>query len=130
MTVKATSSERKAGDEQQLSKLAQALGIGSIAGEIANPYDKLLSDENTAAMRAHRDVTVAEARLNTIKAHRDRIQQLEIDSKVQEMAASSPETTPVKQQLLQEREASPSGAQRVGSEASGPCRTRTKDRGN
>jgi len=97
--------QRKAGDEQQLSKLAQALGIGSIAGEIANPYDKLLSDENTAAMRAHRDVTVAEARLDTIKAHRDRIQQLEIDSKVQEMAASSPETTPVKQQLLQEREA-------------------------
>src|SRR5208337_3274954 len=54
---KAELEQKGASDEQQLNKLAQTLGIGSIAGEIANPYDKLLSDENAAAVRAHRDVT-------------------------------------------------------------------------
>ena len=94
-----------ANEQDQLNQLAQNLGIASIQGGMSNPYDKMLSDATAAAARAHLNVVLAKARLDSIKSHSEHITDLEIASKTQEMAANNPETTNAKEQLLQEREA-------------------------
>jgi uncharacterized protein involved in exopolysaccharide biosynthesis len=97
--------QQVASDSEQLNQLAQSLQIATFAGDLANPYDKLLGDENAALARAHRAELAAEARVLVLKASQAHIKDLEVDSKAQDMLTHDTVTTTAKQQLLQEREA-------------------------
>lgn len=90
---------------EQLSQLAQSLQIATFETGSANPYDKLVEDENTALAAAQRREVAAEAKVQAIEASQEHIRDLEIDSKAQEMLTHDTVTTGAKQQLLQEREA-------------------------
>ncbi|HXD89988.1 MAG TPA: hypothetical protein VNU00_02925, partial [Candidatus Binataceae bacterium] len=92
-------------DREQLDEILHTLGIASIDGKLANPYEKLLADENSALGRAHRAVLLAQARLNAVKGHQQQLEDLQVNSKAQEMLTNNPETTPAKSQLMEQREA-------------------------
>ncbi|HLW71270.1 MAG TPA: hypothetical protein VKS22_11685 [Candidatus Binataceae bacterium] len=97
--------QQMAGDQEQLNQLAQSLQIATFESSLANPYDKLLADENTALARAHRAALASEARVAALESSQEHIKALEIDSKAQELLTNDTETATAKQQLMQQREA-------------------------
>jgi succinoglycan biosynthesis transport protein ExoP len=91
-------------DQEQLAGLSQELGVSSVAVGLINPYDKELADSNAALARARRNVLSAQARLDAVKAHRNRIKHADVEAKAEQLAASGTDTTIAKQQLIQKRE--------------------------
>ena len=106
LTARQTEIEQNIGqDEHQLAGLTQELGMPSVEGALANPYDKMLADTNAALAHARRNVLVAQARLDAVKSHRKRIETAEVEAKAeQEVAIGKSETTTAKQLLIQQRE--------------------------
>jgi uncharacterized protein involved in exopolysaccharide biosynthesis/Mrp family chromosome partitioning ATPase len=94
-----------AGDEDQLNQLAQSLQIATFEGSVANPYDKLLADEDAALARAHRTALASAARVAVLKSSQEHITNLEVDSRAQDLLTNDTETASAKQQLIQQREA-------------------------
>jgi len=93
-----------ANDQQQYSGLIQELGVSSVSGELVNPYDKMLADTNAALAHARRNVLQAQAHLDAVKSHRERIKRADVEAKAQAVAATSTDTTNARQQLIQQRE--------------------------
>src|SRR5580692_771298 len=93
-----------ADDQQQYSGLIQELGVSSVSGELVNPYDKMLADTNAALAHARRNVLQAQAHLDAVKSHRERIKDADVEAKAQAVAATSTDTTSARQQLIQQRE--------------------------
>jgi len=94
-------------DQQQLAGLTQELGMPSVEGPLINPYDKMLADGNAALARARRNSLVAQAHLDAVRSHRQRIKDAEVEAKAeQQVAATGSESTVAKGQLIQQREES------------------------
>ena len=92
-------------DQQQLAGLTQELGMPSVEGPLINPYDKMLADGNAALARARRNSLVAQAHLDAVRSHRQRIKDAEVEAKAeQQVAATGSESTVAKGQLIQQRE--------------------------
>jgi polysaccharide biosynthesis transport protein len=91
-------------DEGQLSGLTQELGVSSVDGALVNPYDKLLADSNSALARARRNVLTAQAHLDAVKTHRERIKNADVEAKAEQVAATTTDATTARQQLIQQRE--------------------------
>ena len=91
-------------DQVELSGLTQELGVSSVEGGLVNPYDKMLADTNTALARARRNVLLAQAHLDAVKSHRERIKHADVEAKAEQVAATGSESTIAKQQLIQQRE--------------------------
>jgi uncharacterized protein involved in exopolysaccharide biosynthesis len=90
-------------DQEQLAGLTQELGVSSVEG-LVNPYDKELADSNAALARARRNVLMAQAHVDAVKSHRERIKDADVEAKAEQMAAGGSETNAAKQQLIQQRE--------------------------
>jgi uncharacterized protein involved in exopolysaccharide biosynthesis len=91
-------------DQQELSGLTQVLGVSSVE-DLVNPYDKQVADSNAALARARREVLVAQAHLDAVKTHRQRIKDSDVEAKAEEMVAvTGSETTAARQQLIEQRE--------------------------
>jgi succinoglycan biosynthesis transport protein ExoP len=93
-----------ANDEQHLALLTHELGVSSVSGQLINPYDKMLADTNAASAHARRNVVLAQARLEAVKSHRERIKDADVEAKAEQMAAVGSETATARQQLIQQRE--------------------------
>jgi uncharacterized protein involved in exopolysaccharide biosynthesis len=93
-----------ASDQRQLAGLTRELGVSSVSGELINPYDKMLAETNAAVAHARRNVMLAQAHLGAVKSHRERIKGPDVEAKAQEMAASGPETTTARADLIKQRE--------------------------
>jgi polysaccharide biosynthesis transport protein len=91
-------------DEQQLTGLTQDLGVSSVSGELTNPYDKMVTENSTALAHARRSVLLAQAHLDAVKSHRERIKDADVEAKAEQMAATGSETATARQQLIQQRE--------------------------
>jgi polysaccharide biosynthesis transport protein len=91
-------------DQQELAGLTQELGVSSVSGELANPYDKMVSDTTAALAHARRNVTLAQARLEAVKAHRKRIEEDDVEAQADAITASGTGTTTARQQLIDQRE--------------------------
>jgi len=93
-----------ANDQEQLAGLTQELGVSSVAGGPVNPYDKMLADSNNALARARRNVLLAQAHLDAVRSHRQRIKDADVEAKAEQVAATGSESTTARQQLIQQRE--------------------------
>jgi succinoglycan biosynthesis transport protein ExoP len=94
-----------ANDQQQLAGLTQELGMTSVEGVLVNPYDKMLADTNGALAHARRNVVVAQAHLDAVKSHRERIKDAEVEARAEQVvAASGSDSVTARQQLIQQRE--------------------------
>ena len=93
-----------ANGQQQLADLTQELGVSSVSGTLINPYDKMVSDTNAALAHARRNVLLAQARLDAVKLHRERIQDANVEAKAEQMAASGTDTNTARQSLIAQRE--------------------------
>jgi polysaccharide biosynthesis transport protein len=91
-------------DQQQLAGLTQELGVSSVSGELINPYDKMVGDTNAAVARARRSVVLAQARLDAVKSHRERIEDENVEAKAEQMAATGTETNTAREKLIDQRE--------------------------
>lgn len=91
-------------DQQQYSGLIQELGVSSVSGELVNPYDKMLADTNAALAHARRSVLQAQAHLDAVKSHRERIKDADVEAKAEAAAATGTDTTTARQQLIEQRE--------------------------
>lgn len=78
--------------------------MSSVDGALVNPYDKLLADSNSALARARRNVLVAQAHLDAVKTHRERIKNADVEAKAEQVAATTTDATTARQQLIQQRE--------------------------
>ena len=93
-----------ANNQQQYSALIQELGVSSVSGELVNPYDKMLADTNAALAHARRSVMQAQAHLDAVKSHRERIKDADVEAKAEAAAATGTDTATARQQLIQKRE--------------------------
>ena len=91
-------------DQDQLAKLTQELGVSSVSSTMVNPYDKMVAESNAAVAHARREVLLAQAHLDAVKSHRERIKDADVEAKAQAMAASGSESTTAKQKLIDTRE--------------------------
>ena len=91
-------------DQQELAGLTQELGVSSVSGELINPYDKMVGDTNAAVARARRTVVLAQARLDAVKSHRERIEDEDVEAKAEQMAATGTETNTAREKLIDQRE--------------------------
>src|SRR5271168_97285 len=91
-------------DQDQLAKLTQELGVSSVSNTMVNPYDKMVAESNAALAHARREVLLAQAHLDAVKSHRQRIKDADVEAKAQAMAASGSESTTAKQKLIDTRE--------------------------
>src|SRR5271154_2061494 len=91
-------------DQDQLAKLTQELGVSSVSSTMVNPYDKMVAESNAALAHARREVLLAQAHLDAVKSHRQRIKDADVEAKAQAMAASGSESTTAKQKLIDQRE--------------------------
>ncbi len=95
-----------ANEQRQLADLTQELGVSSVSGTLINPYDKMVSDTNAAVAHARRNVLLAQARLDAVKLHRERIQGADVEAKAEQMAASGTDINAARQSLIAQREQS------------------------
>jgi succinoglycan biosynthesis transport protein ExoP len=95
-----------ANGQRQLADLTQELGVSSVSGTLINPYDKMVSDTNAALAHARRNVLLAQARLDAVKQHRERIQDANVEAKAEQMAASGTDINTARQSLIAQREQS------------------------
>jgi polysaccharide biosynthesis transport protein len=93
-----------ANDQQTLAGLTQELGVASVEGALVNPYDKMLADTNAALAHARRNVLLAQAHLDAVKSHRERIKDADVEAKAEQVAASGSDSATARQQLIQQRE--------------------------
>jgi uncharacterized protein involved in exopolysaccharide biosynthesis len=93
-----------ANGQHQLADLTQELGVSSVSGTLMNPYDKMVSDTNAALAHARRNVLLAQARMDAVKQHRERIQDANVEAKAEQMAASGTDTNTARQSLIAQRE--------------------------
>src|SRR6202046_1082805 len=93
-----------ANDQDQLAKLTQELGVSSVSSEMVNPYDKMVAESNAAVAHSRREVLLAQAHLDAVKSHRERIKDADAEAKAQQMAASGSESTTARQKLIDTRE--------------------------
>jgi uncharacterized protein involved in exopolysaccharide biosynthesis len=93
-----------ANDQDQLAKLTQELGVSSVSSEMVNPYDKMVAESNAAVAHSRREVLLAQAHLDAVKSHRERIKDADVEAKAQQMAASGSESTTARQKLIDTRE--------------------------
>src|SRR5271155_3791488 len=91
-------------DQDQLAKLTQELGVSSVSSTMVNPYDKMVAESNAALAHARREVLLAQAHLDAVKSHRQRIKDADVEAKAQAMAASGSESTTARQKLIDQRE--------------------------
>src|SRR5271154_7281626 len=91
-------------DQDQLAKLTQELGVSSVSSAMVNPYDKMVAESNAALAHARREVLLAQAHLDAVKSHRQRIKDADVEAKAEAMAASGSESTTAKQKLIDTRE--------------------------
>jgi Mrp family chromosome partitioning ATPase len=91
-------------ERQQLSQLAQALGVSTFAAANNNPYDKTLADANEALDRQRRELILQQARLAALQAQQARPSDADIDSLAQRIILSSPDLSAEKSQLEKQRE--------------------------
>ena len=93
-----------ANGQRQLADLTQELGVSSVSGTLINPYDKMVSDTNAALAHTRRNVLSAQARLDAVKLHRERIQDADVEAKAEQMAASGTDINTARQSLIAQRE--------------------------
>ena len=72
-----------ANDQDQLAELTQELGVSSVSGAMVNPYDKMVAESNAAVARARREVVLAQAHLDAVKSHRERIKDADVEAKAE-----------------------------------------------
>jgi polysaccharide biosynthesis transport protein len=92
--------------QRELADLTQELGVSSVSGTLINPYDKMVSDTNAALAHARRNVLLAQARLDAVKLHRERIQDADVEARAEQMAASGTDINTARQSLIAQREQS------------------------
>ena len=93
-----------ANDQDQLAKLTQELGVSSVSSAMVNPYDKMVAESNAAVAHARREVLLAQAHLDAVKSHRQRIKDADVEAKAEQLAASGSESTTARQKLIDQRE--------------------------
>ena len=91
-------------DQDQLAKLTQELGVSSVSSAMVNPYDKMVAESNAAVAHARREVLLAQAHLDAVKSHRERIKDADVEAKAEQLAASGSESTTARQKLIDQRE--------------------------
>ena len=97
---------------------------------MVNPYDKMVAESNAALAHARREVLLAQAHLDAVKSHRERIKDADVEAKAQAMAASGSESTTAKQKLIDTARAGVGRVGRTWSQPSWPPGAPSRDRGD